>query len=590
MTVAPLASPLHSDAGRHLHSRWQISHARRHQHRQHRSPRNTYRDVKGVGTFLSASSFSPTNLIPDGSDDPSSYEDQLAAKASSIRLLFGDDGGGDGDGYREDADFEDVCEDWRGRQGKNETDAEAPHPCLVPRERGLEIYPSPKTRGYRLRCRFAVVREVSSDAGEDLSFDSLKTGCGLASDSGRQLDATRPNSHGGALRYALFERGRVVVLDVDGDASCDGNRVDASTFTDTGAFPAASDAIAALMPRLLRRLNALTIPAQHDRDGSFEGSATACGDVERNGNAYPITSDRETDTMATGANVLVEGLSAIGFLASRTGDVVVTLWTSVGRSGGGGDGGVGHEGEQYGGAVRKSRDGGSSGSVQKKAAAAAANIAANASNAAADKDWDIAANSLIRELGLNGIVGRSKGRVRIASEGVDHVWETLAVHGDRSRLGPTRRGAVRDRGGGGDSAQGGGSVAESRGSNEDRAMKAEAGTGAGERGATVEQVTPDASAIASVAAPTISSAPSTISTSSATSASTPASGSTSASSATSASTSASGSTSTSSAISASTPTSGSTASIAANVAFTDAATTVAATNTTPRLLRYQQVV
>ena len=114
--------------------------------------------------------------------------------------------------------------------------------------RGVEVYPSPKTRGYRSRCRFAIARD----------------------DDGR-------------LRYALFENGEVVMLG-DDDADEDG---------DTDVFPWASEPIARVMPVLLERLN--------DADDANARVAT--------------------------------GLSAVGFLASRGGEVVVTLWNRIDAAG-----------------------------------------------------------------------------------------------------------------------------------------------------------------------------------------------------------------------------------------------------------------
>ena len=71
------------------------------------------------------------------------------------------------------------------------------------------MYPSPRTRGYRLRCRFAVVRE------------------------GADADTDAADGEGGTLRYALFERGRVRTIDENHE----------------DAFRAGSDAIVALMPK-----------------------------------------------------------------------------------------------------------------------------------------------------------------------------------------------------------------------------------------------------------------------------------------------------------------------------------------------------
>ena len=169
----------------------------------------------------------------DAADGSASYRDLLDAKVARTRELFGD---------------------------------------LLPPE-GLEVYASPRTRGFRQRCRFAVVREGASGAG-DVSPEEL---------------VVAPSSVGsGNLRYALFERGRVVVLDA----------------RDANAFTAASRAIAELMPRVLDALNDL---------------------------------DKRTRTNASGIvrdpSPLTENLSAVGFLSNRAGDVVVTLWNGTNKRG-----------------------------------------------------------------------------------------------------------------------------------------------------------------------------------------------------------------------------------------------------------------
>ena len=96
--------------------------------------------------------------------------------------------------------------------------------------------------------------------------------------AGRSRQVAIARDDGGRLRYALFENGEVV-MPGDDDADEDG---------DTDVFPWASEPIARVMPVLLELLN--------DADGSL--------------NARPLTT----------------GLSAVGFLASRGGEVVVTLW------------------------------------------------------------------------------------------------------------------------------------------------------------------------------------------------------------------------------------------------------------------------
>ena len=105
------------------------------------------------------------------------YEKLLDVKASHVRALFGGD------------------------------DAPLDVPRRLPSS-GLEVYPSPRTRGYRLRCRFAVVRE-----GADADTDAAD------------------GEGGGTLRYALFERGRVRTIDENHE----------------DAFRAGSDAIVALI-------------------------------------------------------------------------------------------------------------------------------------------------------------------------------------------------------------------------------------------------------------------------------------------------------------------------------------------------------
>ena len=173
--------------------------------------------------------------------------------------------------------------------------------------RGVEVFASPKTRGYRSRCRFAIARD----------------------DDGR-------------LRYALFENGEVVMLG-DDDADEDG---------DTDVFPWASEPIARVMPVLLERLN--------DADDANARVAT--------------------------------GLSAVGFLASRGGEVVVTLWNRIDTAGD-------HSGD--------------------------------ASNAG-DAEWNDDANALLsslRAVGVVGVVTRRRRKKLCASNGVDHVWEPMTVPG-----------------------------------------------------------------------------------------------------------------------------------------------------------------
>ena len=164
------------------------------------------------------------------------------------------------------------------------------------------MYPSPRTRGYRLRCRFAVVRE-----GADTDTDAAD------------------GEGGGTLRYALFERGRVRTIDENHE----------------DAFRAGSDAIVALMPKLMRRL----------RDADAVGSP------------------------------LVRGLAAVGFLANRDGDVIVTLWNRKEKESETGE--TGETGTRF---------------------------AEGEGMAGADDGWDSAANALIAATGVAGVVRRRKGR------------------------------------------------------------------------------------------------------------------------------------------------------------------------------------
>ena len=180
--------------------------------------------------------------------------------------------------------------------------------------RGVEVYASPKTRGYRSRCRFAIARD-----------------------------------DGGRLRYALFENGEVVMLG-DDDADEDG---------DTDVFPWASEPIARVMPVLLELLN--------DADGS------------------------------PNARALTMGLSAVGFLASRGGEVVVTLWNRMTDNAGD------------------------------------TNTAGDANTAIGDAEWNDDANGLLsslRSVGVTGVVTRRRRKTLVASNGVNHVWEPMTVPGD----------------------------------------------------------------------------------------------------------------------------------------------------------------
>ena len=239
-----------------------------------------------------SSSSSSSDALPDV--EYASYEDLLDAKASRVRALFGGD------------------------------DAPPDVPRRLPPS-GLEVYPSPKTRGYRLRCRFAVIRE------------------------GAETDADGDGEGDGTLRYALFERGRVRTLDEDDD----------------DAFRAGSDAVVALMPKLMRRL----------RDADARKSP------------------------------LVRGLAAVGFLANRDGDVIVTLWNRT-------------EKENETGKTRTRKTNPPNGGREESEDAGIAD---------ADDGWDSAANALVAELGVAGVVRRRKGEVTVASAGTDRVWETIRV-------------------------------------------------------------------------------------------------------------------------------------------------------------------
>ena len=239
-----------------------------------------------------SSSSSSSDALPDV--EYASYEDLLDAKASRVRALFGGD------------------------------DAPPDVPRRLPPS-GLEVYPSPKTRGYRLRCRFAVIRE------------------------GAETDTDGDGEGDGTLRYALFERGRVRTLDEDDD----------------DAFRAGSDAVVALMPKLMRRL----------RVADARGSP------------------------------LVRGLAAVGFLANRDGDVIVTLWNRKEK-----------ENETVKTRTRKTNP--PNGGREESEGAGIAD---------ADDGWDSVANALVAELGVAGVVRRRKGEVTVASAGTDRVWETIRV-------------------------------------------------------------------------------------------------------------------------------------------------------------------
>lgn len=204
---------------------------------------------------------------PSSSSEDEGYLTLLADKTEKVRTLFGEGG-------------------------------------FIPAS-GVEVYASPKTRGYRSRCRFAIARDDS-----------------------------------GALRYALFENGEVVMLGDDDDGE-----------EDEDVFPWASEPIARAMPVLLELLNA---------------------------------SD-ETNGVAS------KGLSAVGFLASRGGEVVVTLWNTLNRQG--------------------DED----------------------ANGVPDATWNDDANALLsrlRDVNVVGVVTRRRGKTLTASDGVNHVWEPMVVPGD----------------------------------------------------------------------------------------------------------------------------------------------------------------
>ena len=149
-------------------------------------------------------------------------------------------------------------------------------------------------------------------------------------------------------------------------------------------FPAAAEAIAALMQPLLRRL----------------------------------------ETPGAG-QLLGARLSAVGFLASRGGEVVVTLWGGAGGGSscgsGSGSGSDANGGDGSNGSSRVSRSSGSGGGGERSGSRGGGGVGGT------DIEWDTAACALLQELGLAGVVGRSKGSVRVASAGQDHVWETMMV-------------------------------------------------------------------------------------------------------------------------------------------------------------------
>ena len=78
-------------------------------------------------------------------------------------------------------------------------------------------------------------------------------------------------------------------------------------------------------------------------------------------------------------SALSDGLSAVSFLASRKGSVLVTLMNS----------------------------------------------------SPLPDAWEAAAEAVVRELGLAGLVGRSKGEVRTAPGGNDFVWEEMSLDDGR---------------------------------------------------------------------------------------------------------------------------------------------------------------
>ena len=195
---------------------------------------------------------------------------------------------------------------------------------LLPPSADLEVYPSPKAAGFRNRCRFAIVREEEvreqGDEGDEVSEKHEKSR--------------------GALRYALFEKGKVEVLNTESP----------------DFFPAASDAVADLMPRLLRYL--------HEVD---------------------------KDSTDTNRNPLTTNLSAVGFLANRAGDVIVTLWNSTGKQSD----------------TNTKED--------------------EASHEDFERQWDQAACLLVDELQLTGLVSRRKGHAFLSSNGDDTIVEKMTV-------------------------------------------------------------------------------------------------------------------------------------------------------------------
>jgi tRNA/tmRNA/rRNA uracil-C5-methylase (TrmA/RlmC/RlmD family) len=208
---------------------------------------------------------------------------------------------------------------------------------------GLEVYASPKTTRFRHRCRFAVVRENEGGGGEEKgASDADDDACD--EDGQTTIGKTKKNE----LRYALFEKGNVAALDV---------------YSDFDFFPPASHAIADVMPKLLRVLN--------------EEDSASNTHTERTSNTQS----------GTNTNPLTDGLSAVGFLANRRGDVVVTLWN-----------------------------------------ASEAKIKENEpAYPLTQQTWDIHACRLVDALKLTGLVSRRKGKVWVASNGTGKVFEEMRV-------------------------------------------------------------------------------------------------------------------------------------------------------------------
>jgi tRNA (uracil-5-)-methyltransferase len=219
--------------------------------------------------------------------------------------------------------------------------------------RGVEVHASPRPSGYRLRCRFAVVEEPVVEEGARVDPSDPE--------SGARTPRTR-------LRYALFERGEVRVLDHD------------ALETD---FPAAAPAVARAARRVLANLD-----ERHRRAHRRRAAAGTSDDVSGKTRRDPLLDP-----------LLAGGVDAVGFLSNRAGDVVCTIWNGVRDL----------EGRRANASV-----GSSNGS----------SIADERAVDPGSDDWASAANDLRSACALAGVASRRrKSPTRVAGD--DFVWETV---------------------------------------------------------------------------------------------------------------------------------------------------------------------